>query len=133
MNNREIRKANIQLREATKRMRRITREAARKLWADGCPVSSIARELGVSYYTIDGMARNHRDEFKPRRARTRLSDEQLSRIREMHAGGSTLISMAQEVGCSQHTVGRALQIIEDDGAPLPNTGAALLVDGLESE
>lgn len=88
---------------------------ARKMWADGASMKSIAYRVGVTLKELANVARTNRDDFPARRSSTHLTDEQLASIHMLRAGGMTIKKVAETVGCSKSTVERLLRIARNQG------------------
>lgn len=88
---------------------------ARKMWADGASMKSIAYKVGMTLKELASVTRSNRDDFPRRRNSTHLTDEQIASIHSLRAGGMTIKKVAETVGCSKSTVERLLRIARKQG------------------
>ena len=61
---------------------------ARKMWADGASMKSIAYKVGMTLKELASVTRSHRDDFPRRRDSTHLTDEQIASIHSRRSSAS---------------------------------------------
>ena len=83
-----------------------------KLRAEGWYAKDIAKQLGVSRFTVStvlGDMMLSRAELMRMRYRTKERQERMARVKELRASGVPAPAIAKQVGCSENTVYRWLR------------------------
>lgn len=85
-------------------------ETARRMWAEGKSLKSIAHAIGMTNAAVANHMMRHREEFPYRYTKQRrLTEQDVDAMRELRGQGLTYAAIAEKFGCHKNTVYNALR------------------------